>query len=415
MNKMILVETHIYSKNNADFKKLNNLCFLSKNLYNSALFIIRQEFFNSGHYLNYYNVNKIMHDSEQIDYKSLPSQISQQTLKLVDQNFKSFFKSIKDYSKYPNKYKGKPKLPKYLDKLFGRQVVHITKQYIKRINKNEIYIKCFDLKIKTRMADINYIKIIPINKLQIKILVGYEQSIENNNLDKNQFAAIDLGINNLTTITFNDLNKQPIIINGKPLKSINQYYNKLLAKIYSKTFRETISLKNIHSFALRLANKRNNKVNDYMHKASRLIVNHLVENNIGNLIVGYNKGWKQDTTMGKVSNQNFVQIPFCKFVLMLKYKCELSGINFITIEEGYTSKCSFIDKEPIKFHEKYLGNRTNRGLYVSKNGIKINADVNGSLNIMRKYFNENETRNLKFKNFKNLVEGLVLSPLKITV
>ena len=115
MNKMILVETHIYSKNHADFKKLNNLCFLSKNLYNSALFIIRQEFFNSGHYLNYYNVNKIMHDSEQIDYKSLPSQISQRTLKLVDQNFKSFFKSIKDYSKYPNKYKSKPKLPKYLD------------------------------------------------------------------------------------------------------------------------------------------------------------------------------------------------------------------------------------------------------------------------------------------------------------
>ena len=205
---------------------------------------------------------------------------------------------------------------------------------------------------------------------------------------------------------------QPIIINGKPLKSINQFYNMMSAKIYSKPVRQNIKLNSIHEMKIKLSNKRNNKVNDYMHKASRYIVNHLVENQIGNLVIGYNTGWKQDTNLGRVNNQNFVSIPFVKFINMLKYKCKLVNINVDIIEEAYTSKCSFLDNESIEKHDTYLGKRVYRGLFKSAKGILINADVNGSLNIMKKYFDKNVARNLKFKN---LVEGVVLSPMRITV
>ena len=149
-----------------------------------------------------------------------------------------------------------------------------------------------------------------------------------------------------------------------------------------------------------------------MHKASRYIVNHLVENQIGNLVIGYNTGWKQDTNLGRVNNQNFVSIPFVKFINMLKYKCKLVNINVDIIKEAYTSKCSFLDNESIEKHDTYLGKRVYRGLFKSAKGILINADVNGSLNIMKKYFDKNVARNLKFKN---LVEGVVLSPMRITV
>ena len=401
---MKLVETHVYTKGHEYFSKLNYLCFLSKNLYNSALYLIRQEYCRTGKYLNYYDINRIMHDSNQIDYKALPSQISQQTLKLVDKNFMSFFATIKRGCN--------AKIPKYLDKLSGRQVVHITKPYIKRINNNEVYIRQFDLPIKTRIDNIQYIKIVPENKLYIKILVGYNRECSNVKLDYTKIASIDLGVDNLATIAFNDLSMQPIIINGKPLKYINQFYNMMSAKIYSKPVRQNITLNSIHEMKIKLSNKRNNKVNDYMHKASRYIVNHLVENQIGNLVIGYNTGWKQDTNLGRVNNQNFVSIPFVKFINMLKYKCKLVNINVDIIEEAYTSKCSFLDNESIKKHNTYLGTRIHRGLFKSAKRALINSDVNGSLNIMRKYFDKNVTRNLKFKN---LVEGVVLSPMRITV
>ena len=401
---MKLTETHLYTRNHNDFNKLNYLCFLSKNLYNSALYLVRKEFCNNKTYLNYYSVNKILKESNQIDYRALPSQISQQTLKLLDKNFMSFFATIK---------KGcNAKIPKYLDKLSGRQVVHITKPYIKRINNNEVYIRQFDLTIKTRIDNIQYIKIVPENKLSIKVLVGYNIECSNIKLDYTKIASIDLGIDNLATLTFNDLHMQPIIINGKPLKSINQFYNMMSAKIYSKPVRQNIKLNSIHEMKIKLSNKRNNKVNDYMHKASRYIVNHLVENQIGNLVIGYNTGWKQDTNLGRVNNQNFVSIPFVKFINMLKYKCKLVNINVDIIEEAYTSKCSFLDNESIEKHDTYLGKRVYRGLFKSAKGILINADVNGSLNIMKKYFYKNVARNLKFKN---LVEGVVLSPMRITV
>ena len=202
--------------------------------------------------------------------------------------------------------------------------------------------------------------------------------------------SIDLGINNLCTIGTNCTDvKENIIINGKPVKTINQYYNKQVAKY--KSIQDT-KYKNAYTNKLRtLRIKRENKLNDYLHKTSRYIVNHLVSNNINTLIIGYNKEWKQETNIGKVNNQKFIQIPYLKLVNQLQYKCKLEGINVIIQEESYTSKSSFIDNDFIptfksntELNYKFSGQRVVRGLYKSSEGRIINADLNGSLNILKK-------------------------------
>ena len=200
--------------------------------------------------------------------------------------------------------------------------------------------------------------------------------------DNGRYCSIDLGVNNLSTIGSNIL--KPIIINGKPLKSINQYYNKKLAKLKSELKNEKKTSRRIKSLTV----KRNNKVNDYLHKASKLIVNYLVSNNISTLVIGKNKEWKQNANIGKRNNQNFIQIPHTRFIEMLTYKCKLEGIPLIIKEESYTSKCSFIDNEPIKKQKVYIGKRIKRGLFETKEKRLINADLNGSLNILRKVVGE---------------------------
>lgn len=180
---------------------------------------------------------------------------------------------------------------------------------------------------------------------------------------------------------------KPQIINGKPLKSINQYYNKKKSKLQEIQSRQQGKKKSTNRMQA-ITLKRNHKIVDYLHKASRIIVNQLVSNDISVLIIGYNKGWKQDIMIGKQNNQNFVSIPFLKFIQMVTYKCVLAGIQVELQEESYTSKCSFVDKEEVKKHKQYQGKRIKRGLYQTKEGKFINADVNGSYNIMKKYFSK---------------------------
>ena len=207
--------------------------------------------------------------------------------------------------------------------------------------------------------------------------VLYEKSSKDI-VTNNRYAAIDLGLNNLATISSNVT--KPFIVNGKPLKSINQYYNKTKSNLQSKLKNNEKSNKRISSLNL----KRNNKINDYLHKSSTFIVNYLVSNNISTLIVGHNKEWKQNIKIGKKNNQNFVSIPHSRFKELLKYKCELEGIKYIETEESYTSKCSFLDNEEICKHTSYKGKRIKRGLFKSNDGTLINSDVNGSLNILKK-------------------------------
>lgn len=374
---MILTERHIIKKTNSLYKELDMLCFLSKNLYNSALYTVRQFYFENKKYINWININNQFIKDKQIDYYALPCKVSQQTLKMVDQNMKSFFNALKAKN-------SKPRLPKYLDKTKGRFVVTYTNQAISKteLKKGYIVLSKTNIRIKTKIHDIQQVRIVPQNNI-IVVEVIYKVDCKSNISDIRKYCGVDFGLDNLMSCGFS--NVRPMLINGKPLKSINWYYNKKKAELQSL-------LKNKHT-SNRITNltiKRNNKINNYLHKSSRLFINYLVSNDITDVVIGYNKEWKQGINIGRVNNQNFVNIPYYKLLNMLIYKCELLGITVHITEESYTSKCSFLDNEEICKHEEYKGKRIKRGLYKSSDGRLINADVNGALNILKKVIGEYE-------------------------
>lgn len=400
---MKLVEQHIIKSNNPVYKELDNLCFLSKNLYNQALYRIRQQFFEDSSFKNYYELNRELHDENQVDYRALPANTSQETLKLVNQNYSSFFKSLQKGIK-------SARIPGYLDKTKGRQIVVYNYSTIYG-NKESGIIKLpkSNISFKTKQKKINQVRIVPKNNY-IVLEVIYEASIKELLKDNKRYMSIDLGIDNLASCSSNV--SKSFIINGKPVKSINQYYNKKKAKLQSE-----LEIKNKKKTSKQIQNltlKRNNKIKDYFHKASRYIVNQLVNQSINTLIIGKNNGWKQETNIGNVNNQNFIQIPHQMFINQLKYKCQLEGINVVEQEESYTSKVSFFDNDFIPTYQindelfKSSGKRIKRGLFRTQNGLLINADINGSLNIMRKHLNEVCDEIIFPAN-----RGLVMNPVKI--
>lgn len=371
---MYLTEKHIVNYKHSFYKECDELCFNSKNIYNQALFNVRQYFFLNKKYLNYETNYHIV--KEQECYSLLPTKVACQTIKMVDKNFKSFFSLLKNKTI-------KNKIPKYLHKEKGRYLTIFPKQAlsIKEFKKNGLlHLSKTNIKINTKVKDFSLIKEVRIspknNHYCIEIV--YEKK-RKEKLNNNLIASVDLGLNNLCALTFNN-GSQPLLINGKPLKSINQYYNKQRSKLQSKLKNNVKTSKKIQ----KLTFKRNNKINDYLHKCSHLLVNQLVSKNISTLIIGKNTGMKQDINMGRTNNQNFVQAPLFRFADMLKYKCELEGITFLFQEESYTSKCSFFDNESIEKHDNYVGKRIKRGLFRTGKGMLVNADINGSYNIMKK-------------------------------
>ena len=394
---MYLTEKHIIKKSHPFYDECDNLCFQSKNIYNQAMYNVRQHYFNTKTYLNYYANYDLAKTQECYDY--LPKKVFCQILKLVDRNFKAFFGGLKS-----SKVK-KARLPKYLDKVNGRFITIFPKQAVgqREFKKNGLlHLSQTEIYIKTKLTDFNSLKevrIIPRERHYV-IEVVYEVK-EKTRKQNNSIAAIDLGLNNLATTTFNN-GGTPLVINGRPIKSINQYYNKQKACYQSRLKGNKHTSNRIQ----RLADKRNNKVTDYLHKASRMLVNQLVSREITTLVIGKNPSMKQDINIGKVNNQNFVQLPIMRFAEMVKYKCELEGIKVLYNEESYTSKCSFLDGEEICKHEVYMGKRVRRGMFISKEGIKINADVNGSYNIMKKAIPN---------AFANGIEGVGVHPMVLTI
>lgn len=393
---MILVEKHDIKRNSEYFKILDGLCFKAKNLYNATLYTVRQYYFDNKKYLPYVKVNQQFIKEQNADYYALPTKVSQQVQRLVDKNFRSFFNHLK------KRKEGEAiRIPNYLHKTKGRQVVEFTKQALSCNNKNtpKGYIKLsgVDVLIKTKVEAPKFARVVPRGG-RIVVEIGYEKEEKPFKTNEN-YASIDLGVDNLAAVTFT--NRRPMIINGRPLKSVNQFYNKKLAQLKSKQDRHN-KQKHMTNKIYSLINKRNHKVNDYLHKSTNYIVNQLVFNDISTLVVGYNKNWKQGTNIGKRNNQKFVQIPFQTFINQLVYKCRLAGITVVLQEESYTSKCSFLDKETIEKQDCYCGKRVHRGLFQSKNNHFINADINGSYNILRKYLNV--VRNTDIYNLVNLIE-----------
>lgn len=384
---MVLVEKHIIKPKHKYYDELDNLCWLSKNLYNSTLYNVRQYYFENKKLLKYQVINKIYVDTNNEDYRALPSKVAKHTQMLVEHNFKLFFGLLKLKAK--GKYNKPVKIPKYLNKKTGRQVVHYEKGAISFKEQGHIKLSKTNIKIKTNLTKdkVQFVRLVPKNN-HIIIEIGYNV-IEKEIIQNNNILAIDIGVNNIASCV--TTNGEKFLINGKPLKYINHNYNKRITDIQSKL--KITHNKNKSRYKSNITNKRNNRINDYLHKITTYIVNQAVSNHIGTIVVGYNKEWKQDTNIGSINNQNFVNIPFYKFISMLDYKCKLKGIIFKRITEEYTSKCSFVDDEEIAKHTTYAGRRINRELFKTKKGIIINADVNGAYNILKKYMKENATWN----------------------
>ena len=411
MNQMQLAERHIVDRGDLNYKEIDAISFLSKNLYNAANYIVRQEFIwtskekewgfrDHAVWIRYNKLQKMMQDSKNPDYEALPRKISQHVLKQVDKNWKSFFESIKDWKKFPEKYTGRPSLPDYKDKTKGRNSLVYTIQAISapELRKGIALLSGTSISVSTQQKNICQVRISP-KKQHYVIEVIYKKEVNDLGLDKNKIASIDLGLDNLAAITSNQRGFQPLLINGRPLKSMNQFYNKELARVQSFVGNKSSNR------IIKLSNKRNRKIDNYLHNASRDVVDILIANGIGTLVIGKNKQWKTEINIGKKNNQEFVDIPHARFIEMLTYKCELVGIKVVPETEEYTSKCSFIDMEPIKKHETYAGKRIKRGLFRSANGTLINADCNGSGNILRKAFPN---------AFADGIEGVVVSPVRIT-
>lgn len=403
---MYLTEQHIINPNSNFFSECDSLCFKSKNLYNSCLFLIRQEYINNKKNI----VNNIYHlikNSQQ--YNDLPAKVSSSTILMVQKNFKSFFKSLESYNKNPSKFKGRPHLPKYLDKIDGRFIVSYTNQAIsKKVYKlnNHIKLSKTNIEFYTKISnfnDIDCVRIVPKIGYYVIEVVYTIPDVELKS-DNNRYLAIDLGVNNLATLTSNVKEINPEIINGKPLKSINQYYNKKKSEIVSVL--EKRNKKKSSKKINKLEQKRKQKIDNYLHKSSKVIVDKLVENNINTLVIGKNKNWKQEVNLGTKNNQNFVSIPYSRFIFMLEYKCERNGIRVIVTEENYTSKCSFLDLEEICKHSEYKGKRICRGKFIASGGKEINSDVNGSYNILRKAVP---------KAFADGIEGIGVNPKIIKI
>ncbi|MDD1474074.1 transposase [Dolichospermum sp. ST_sed4] len=401
---MQLTQRHIIKKTHKHYQEIDRLCFLSKNLYNIANYLIRQSFFKTGKILSYHQTQKLL--QSEFDYKNLPAKVSQQILMILDKNWKAFFQAQKAYQENSSKFLGKPRLPKYKHKEKGRNLLVYTIQALSKplLSKGLIKLSQTEIVVPTKAKEIAQVRVIPkLNHYVIEVI--YHQEEKPKQVDNKRIASIDLGLNNLASVTFNQAGLIPFLINGRPLKSINHFFNKKKAELQA-------ILKNKTSKRLQtLCTKRNLKVDDYLHKASRYLINKLVELNIGTLVIGKNEGWKQELNIGSKNNQNFTQIPHTRFIEQLTYKAQLEGISVIITEESYTSKSSFLDQDVLPKYKKgekysFSGKRIKRGLYKSALGILINADVNGSLNILRKAIPN---------AFADGIQGIVVSPVKVTL
>jgi len=384
------VERNLIKASDELYNYCDDICFKSKNLYNYSNYVIRQEYIFKHKFTSSYKLDRKLKTENQLDYRALPNQTSQQILRLLEKDWKSFFAANEDYKKNPSKYTGKPKLPKYKKKngrhigIFTNQQCEIKDGFIKFPKSSE--------KIKTAVKEnLQQVRIIPQSNCYI-IEIVYEIEVLEELPDIKNVISIDLGVNNLATIV-NNIGLESIVIEGKIIKSINQYYNKEKSRLMS-----FVGDRGNSNRIISLTNKRNRKVEDYLHKSSRFI--------------GNNSGWKQEVDIGKVNNQNFVCIPFKKLIDQIKYKSEEAGINVKVVTESYTSKASFLDSDNIPEYkaenkEKYSfsGKRICRGLYRSGSGTLINSDCNGAYNCMRKVIP-------KF-SLEEGIEGVGLHPVRL--
>lgn len=489
----------------------------AKKLYNSALYLFKEQYRKNQTTLTYETLDKLMKNETLYPdyariYLDLPAKVSQQILKLFSQNTKSFF-GRKQSKKLTDEEKKKVNLPKYYTKN-GLVVVTFTNQALSKTAFNKegvIQLSGTDLKIKLDLASlpeikhfnqINQVRIVPAIKndkdkrlsdlleeyyssntsskttplFTIEIVYTVPKNEKRNNnkslelfyrtsviykinkktnkiatIEKEELAEARYTQEFLQSVAGIDQNLDHLAVGViaagettafnydiKYLKSVNQYWNKQKAKLqaeiskqkqilqelaepsekldfyqtvlteysFSKLIEsEKIRLKKLKNKLKRITTKRNHKINNYTHQLSRKLINHLSQLGVKNIVYGKNVNFKQEINLGRITNQNFVNIPFNLIIERLRYKALLAGINFMTVEESYTSKTSFLDEEKLHSYKRnkpkkgytFLGDRFARSLFQTKNGHVIHADINASFNIIRKVSGDN------IYNFVNMV------------
>ena len=377
------------------YNMLRELCSLSRAVYNESLYNIRQHYFSEGSYLRYEANYYLVKNSD--NYKRLGANVAQQSMKGADASFKSFF-GLRKLAK-SGKYQGwKIRMPKYLktDSFFtlvfsqaqisgGKFRVPISFE-MRKDYKEPMFIKIPPHILGKKIRQIHIVPKYNGRYFEVRYMFD-DIDEEKPELDITKAMGIDLGVNNLATCVTNT--GESFIIDGKKLKSINQWYNKELSRLSSIKDMQGIRCYTKRQYSL--TTKRNNRVNNYICCAAKKIVNYCVNNKIGNIVVGYNDGFQSRSNLGRVNNQNFVMIPLGRLKNRIEYLCNQYGINFVQQEESYTSKASFFDNDTMpKWNpqnpeeSKFSGKRVCRGLYITSTKTKINADVNAALNILRK-------------------------------
>ncbi len=381
MNKSYTLQ--VIKRTDSYYNECMDICIISKQLYNVGLYQLRQALINDSKFMSSKVVYEGMKQNE--NWISLPRKVSNKIWKQVTTNWSNWLKGLKKYKKIPNSFTGKPQMPKY-NKSLNTVTYEKGALGTKGLSKGQIRLSQTNiiLDVSSLKGDIVEAKIIP-KKNKFIIKVTYKEEMTENELDYNKIAGIDLGINNLITVATNQANLPHVMVNGRGLKSINQYWNKKVSKLKSKLAKGIRSSKRIRN----LTDKRNTKIDYYLHKASYKVVKWLIDNQVGTLVIGKNKQWKTKIKIGSRNNQNFVQIPHARLIQLIIYKYEQQNGIVVTNEESYTSKASALDldalpKRKLKKKQSFSGRRIKRGLYKTAKGLLINADVNGALNIIRK-------------------------------
>lgn len=418
------------NKDGVSLNTLYNLCYHAARLYNVGLYSVRQHYFATKEYLTY---NSNFHECKcNENYKLLLSDSSQQVLKMVDRDMQSFFKFLKLKDK--GQYSSKIRLPRYKAKdtvmtlpIQGRSCriqkdgtvcIGLTKEFRALYN---VSIKKLTVTIPKNIRCVeqfNEMRIIPIyggREFDIEFIYDTKYlDIPQVSEDASGYLSIDLGVNNLMSCTVHSNSKpDAFVIDGRYVKNVNYYYNKKTSELRS-AYSKNKSITDINTKRFRrLSNGRNNRINDYFNRTATHIVDYCLSNGIKNVVIGHNENQKQNVAMGKVNNQNFVSIPYYKLHAKLRSKCELHGINFASIEESYTSKASAVDLDYIpKYGDadipEFSGRRIKRGLYKMKDGRTINADINGSINILRKYIFASKQNDL----LSDCVRAFVNTPVR---
>jgi IS605 OrfB family transposase len=407
---MQLAERHLIKPNHELYPILDDLTFKAKNLYNHGLYLYRQSYFehkknSETPVLSWADIDKSLRKQGHVDMRALPSKVANAVLKNLGENITSFWKLV--HLKNSGKLAQNPKLPGYLHKTDGRYALSFNYQTFgaKRGSNNELFLcpKGINLPISTKVDNPKQVRIVPShNNFIIEVVYDAEESVPKST---SRYAGIDLGVDNFATVTFSTQNN-PLIIKGLELKSINQGYNRLITKAQTLLPKTQKTSRSIH----RLWSRRSWVLRTKIHQMTAFLTTLFDEMQIEKVFIGKNNNWKQKLPFGKKVKQRFVYLPYETFIEQLQYKCQLRGITVVIQEESYTSKASFLDSDDIPVYgetdnPKFSGRRINRGLYRTGDGQLINADVNGSYNILRKGLANSR---LSFKVHNPLIHPLVV-------